>query len=79
MNKITVNIASDMERDDPYAEVWIGDKQWGEVTFDVTLRLYRLEIFLAHFGAEPVFDLTELQRALEEAKLHLQRIGFIEP
>ncbi len=65
-------IASDLRRDGLFAELYIGDEQWGEIAFVEDTGKFTLTIF-PPIGAEKYeFDLEELQAYLEMAKTRLR-------
>ena len=71
-------IASDMEREELFAEIYFKDVQWAEVIFDQQKGYFQIEVFPPKDGGSWVFGLSEMQEALVEAKKRLINLGYSE-
>jgi len=73
---VEITIASDMERNELFAELSHEDEQWGEIIYDPGLGIYKLEIFPSQAGRTISLNLDEAIRSLQMAKERLQRMGY---
>lgn len=73
MTEFTIGIASVPDRENLVAEIWFGDKQWGELSFEGG-RL-ELEIFPPSTGRTWRVDPDGLREAIAEAKRQLIGAG----
>lgn len=71
-----VVIASEMDRDELFAEIHQDDQPWAEIILAPESERFILTIYPPANGAAHVFDLAEAEGALAEARDALIRRGY---
>lgn len=78
MQKLSIVIASDTEREDLFAEIYRDDTQIAEVANDPKRGVLVVEVFCIPSVGALVLDLDQWQEALEEGKRRLTQMGYPE-
>jgi len=73
-----VVVASDPDREDVFAEIQQDDQPWAELALDPETKKFVLTIYPPGDGTAHVFALSEVDRAIAEAKDALTRRGYRE-
>lgn len=71
-------VTSDQEREELFAEIYHGEEQWAEVIYDPLKEGFGIKIYAPLSGESYLFSLTTVQKAIEEAKCRLMRLGYFE-
>ena len=71
-------VTSDQEREELFAEIYHGQEQWAEVVYDSEEESFAIKIYAPTSGSNYVFSLSNVQKAIEEAKCRLMRLGYCE-
>ncbi len=71
-------VASDQTREELFAEIHHEEEQWAEIIFDKASRFFIITIYSPMTGDHYIFNLTEMQQALDEAKARLVSLGYVE-
>ncbi len=76
--KMSVIITDDTDREDLFAELYSDEEQWAEMIFDRGKNTFTIEIFAPSDASSYLFELEDVQRAIEEAKSRLMTMGYAE-
>jgi hypothetical protein len=75
-SRMSITVASDVERETLFAELWDGDEQWGEIVPDARTGAFTMTIYAPAAATSYTFDLAELQRSIEDATSKLLAMGY---
>ena len=71
-------VTSDQEREELFAEIYHEEEQWAEVIYDSLKKSFTIKIYAPTSGSSYLFSLSKVQKAIEEAKCRLMRLGYLE-
>ncbi len=75
MSHMTVVVTSDIHRDELFAEIRCGSVIWAEVAYKPESTDMIVRILPNPYGGPYEFDLSETQRALDQAKRRMSDMG----
>ncbi len=67
-SQMRIIIASDIDRDNIFAEIYHGDELWAEVFHDSENNQFKVKIFAPNSKEGYVFEVAQVQQILEKAK-----------
>jgi hypothetical protein len=74
MDRISVTIASDVDRDLLLGELWVGEEMWGEISLDESAEAFTLRVFPPASGKALQFDLSAVEEAIATVKKKLWQL-----
>jgi hypothetical protein len=78
MKSPEIVVTSDPDREELFAELYIGGEQWGEVIFNRSSEMFEVTIFPARAGGTYVISMVMLEQQLREARQRLEQLGYVE-
>ncbi len=78
MKSTEIVVTSAPDREELFAELYIGGEQWSEVIFNRSSGMFDVTIFSRRAGGEYVVPMLVLEQQLREARQRLEHLGYVE-